>query len=95
MLRDLGDQDFNDDFVDDVGFYWDDKGDQYGNRPWIRVGEMHDENGRDINNLVLTDEFEANDIAQGSLGDCWFLSAMSAVAHVRPDLMTSLVHPST
>ena len=32
---------------------------------------------------------EASDIVQGDLGDCWFLSAMAAIA-TKPDLIHKL-----
>ncbi len=41
---------------------------------WARPREF-------MSSPVLTDGFSADDIEQGLLGDCWLLSAMSAVAH--------------
>ena len=41
---------------------------------WARPSEFMD-------TPCLTDGFAADDIEQGILGDCWLLSAMSAVAH--------------
>jgi len=35
----------------------------------------------------------ANDIKQGTLGDCYLLSAMSVIAHSRPELITRIFHP--
>ena len=49
---------------------------------------MRDNNGYPIENpQVITQGFGANDIGQGSIGDWWFLSALSVVAFNRPDLL--------
>lgn len=61
---------------------------------WRRPQSMIDSKGNDIKNpKVIVDGFGCNDIGQGSLGDCWFLSALSVVAFSRPDLLKNLFHP--
>jgi len=35
------------------------------------------------------------DIRQGSLGDCYLLSAMSCIAHQRPELIERIFHSSS
>jgi len=37
---------------------------------------------------------KATEIWQGTLGDCYFLSALSVVAHSRPELLEKIFHPS-
>jgi hypothetical protein len=37
--------------------------------------------------LIFSDGISATDIKQGSLGDCYLLSAMSVIAHSRPELI--------
>jgi len=41
---------------------------------------------------VCTGLWNCSDVSQGGLGDCWFLSAISAVAHMRPDLLDRLFY---
>jgi len=41
---------------------------------------------------VIVDGMGAEDISQGNIGDCWFLSALSVVAFNRPDLIEKLLH---
>lgn len=36
---------------------------------------------------IFTDGVNAIDVKQGSLGDCYLLSAMSVIAHNRPELI--------
>lgn len=35
------------------------------------------------------------DIHQGQLGDCYLLSAISCIAHQKPDLIEKIFHPSS
>ena len=44
---------------------------------------------------VFADGVSANDIRQGSLGDCYLLSAMSIIAHSRPELIKKIFHPES
>ena len=44
---------------------------------------------------VFHDGVSASDIRQGSLGDCYLLSAMSVVAHARPELLKKIFHPDS
>ena len=61
---------------------------------WLRPTQMVDsKNDKITNPKVIVDGFGCNDIGQGSLGDCWFLSALSCVAFTRPDLLRKLFHP--
>ncbi len=72
--------------MDDQGSRWDDV-------QWLRINEMKDIEGKPVGeNYIVTDKFEANDILQGEVGDCWFLSALSVVSHNRPELLEKLIH---
>jgi hypothetical protein len=44
---------------------------------------------------VFTGGINAVDVRQGSLGDCYLLSAMSVIAHSRPELITKIFHPDS
>ena len=44
---------------------------------------------------VFSDGVSANDIRQGGLGDCYLLSAMSIIAHSRPELIKKIFHPES
>jgi hypothetical protein len=51
---------------------------EYGVYSWLRPREMVDSKYNRITNpKVIVNGFGCNDIGQGSLGDCWFLSALS------------------
>lgn len=43
---------------------------------------------------VFSDSVDANDIRQGALGNCYLLSAMSVIAHSRPNLLKKIFHPA-
>ncbi|XP_064460054.1 calpain-B-like [Ornithodoros turicata] len=57
-----------------------------GRVTWMRPHELVSEP------KLLVDDVSRNDIVQGSLGDCWFLSSCAAVAQ-RPDLMHRVIPP--
>jgi hypothetical protein len=44
---------------------------------------------------VFDDGVNACDIKQGELGDCYLLSAMSVIAHSRPQLIQKIFHPAS
>ena len=44
---------------------------------------------------MFADGVSANDIRQGGLGDCYLLSAMSIIAHSRPELIKKIFHPES
>ena len=57
--------------------------------------QSHDGSTRNQVTKVFADGATACDIRQGSLGDCYLLSAMSVVAHTRPELITKIFHPDS
>ncbi|XP_076337345.1 calpain-A-like isoform X2 [Tachypleus tridentatus] len=54
---------------------------------WMRPHELIDDP------QMLVDGVSRNDIVQGILGDCWFLSSCAALAQ-RPDLMKKIIPPN-
>ena len=44
---------------------------------------------------MFSDGVSANDIMQGSLGDCYLLAAFSIIAHSRPELIKKMFHPDS
>ena len=44
---------------------------------------------------VFSDGVSAGDVKQGMLGDCYLLSAMSIIAHSRPELIKKIFHPES
>lgn len=62
---------------------------------YVRVKEMKSNVNHKPNEktVMFGDGVSANDIMQGSLGDCYLLSAFSIVAHTRPELIKKLFHP--
>jgi len=47
------------------------------------------------NDIQVFDGVDACDIKQGGLGDCYLLSAMSVLAHSRPELIKKIFHPES
>ncbi len=63
---------------------------------WERIKDLTDQTGKpykDENIKVFLNGAAANDIKQGALGDCYFLSALSVIAHTRSDLIERIFHP--
>lgn len=58
----------------------------------VSSGESHREG---TTTTVFADGVSAGDIRQGALGDCYLLSAMSIIAHSRPELITKIFHPES
>jgi len=52
----------------------------YGPHPWVRPHEWAREDGQTNDPDYFKDETESGDVIQGTLGDCWLLSAMASVA---------------
>jgi len=65
---------------------------------WKRVADIKavgDRNGDTLGaakTKVFKDGAGAGDLKQGELGDCYLLSAMSVIAHLRPDLIKRIFH---
>ena len=63
---------------------------------WERIKDLTDQTGKpykDENIKVFLNGAAANDIKQGALGDCYFLSALSVITHTRSDLIERIFHP--
>lgn len=55
---------------------------------WRPIDELNDDTGKPVKGkLVLHDGFTADEISQGQVGDCWFLSALAVVSQNRPDCL--------
>lgn len=72
------------------------EGGDWPNCAWRSLEDLNDDGGKPVRNrLKFENGYGAVDIAQGKVGDCWFLSALSAVSQNRPDLIKRLVHHKT
>lgn len=56
---------------------------------WIRAGKIPELNDKDGKLAIFADGIDPNDIQQRSLGDCYFLSVLSALAEY-PDRIRRL-----
>lgn len=56
---------------------------------WLRPAEYVPPLAKGMAPCIFIDAANPGDVVQGSLGDCWFLSALSCVAS-RPDLLQGL-----
>ena len=72
-------------------------GELQGNYEFIRAQEVQSsENHQEGSETqVFADGVSANDIRQGGLGDCYLLSALSIIAHSRPELIQKIFHPES
>jgi len=72
-------------------------GEMKGSYSYVRAQDMVSSEGarNGTTTAVFTDGVDANDIRQGSLGDCYLLSAMSIIAHSRPELIKKIFHPES
>lgn len=73
------------------------KGELQGNYNYVRAQEIVSTENHQANSEteVFADGVSANDIRQGALGDCYLLSAMSIIAHSRPELIKKIFHPES
>mmetsp|Transcript_3176 Transcript_3176/g.4691 ORF Transcript_3176/g.4691 Transcript_3176/m.4691 type:complete len:945 (-) Transcript_3176:34-2868(-) len=55
-----------------------------GKYEWKRCSEIMK------NQELFTESIEADDIKQGALGNCWFMSCISVVAHMQPEKIVDL-----
>lgn len=51
---------------------------------WIRASKLSD------SGVVLFDKIEPNDVAQGSIGNCWLMASISALAEFPEYIMDHL-----
>ena len=59
---------------------------QWQDLQWIRIGELTHNSA-----VVFGDNIEPNDIKQGSLGDCYYMSALAVLTMRQQDLQKCLV----
>ena len=67
--------------------------DNKGGLNWTRVKEIETKKDNSLMTKVFDDGVNCCDIKQGTLGDCYLLSAMSVIAHTRPELIQKIFHP--
>ena len=62
---------------------------------WERVKDLDNDESQPKEIKIFDEGTGACDIKQGGLGDCYLLSAMSVIAHTRPDLFQKIFHPDS
>ena len=91
-----GEKYLDDVFCGSTALYGDKPGNDWKNCVWRGLDDMWDESGKPVSGkLVLEDGFGSEDISQGKVGDCWFLSGLSVVAQNWPEMLKKLIHPLT
>jgi hypothetical protein len=55
---------------------------------WARLSNICDEH------CLFRDGIDADDVLQGSLGNCWFMGAIASIAWARPECIRSLFSPA-
>ena len=60
---------------------------QLGYMQWVRLSDICDEPA------LFCDGIDADDVLQGSLGNCWFMGAISSIAWARPEKIRALFSP--
>ena len=62
---------------------------------WERVKDLDNDESKPKQIMIFDDGAGACDIKQGGLGDCYYLSALSVIAHSRSDLLQKIFHPES
>lgn len=62
---------------------------------WTRIKDIDNTGGKVVQTKIFDEGVSAADIKQGTLGDCYLLSAMSVIAHMRPELVQKIFHPNS
>lgn len=58
-----------------------------GGNPDITDGQKNGSQYEKINGPIDDGDITADDVSQGALGDCWFISSMMGVANANPELL--------
>ena len=64
---------------------------KHGSEPWVSVCELT--NATDPK--IAVDGGGANDLMQGSIGDCWLVASFAAAVHRNPNYVAETFNPST